>query len=217
MGKNIIFPSVSKVASEIRWCSDIGMFCIDRPRTTCKHATSFCAKTCFNIKIEKYYNLSNKDIRNEIYWQQITGEQVAKTLDRKRNQTSRFRLMSRGEAISTTEDIPRIKSILEHNSNRLVWLPTRAWRKLSLREMIEHEIRPFSNVRLFASLDPSNTEHEKQDLINNNWSTMFYGDNDDIRGRYLCPKTWNKQKGHCAICKHGCFFDQRIDIHLKQH
>ena len=63
-------------------------------------------------------------------------------------------------------------------------------------------------------------------LIDDKWSTMFYGDahkttmSDNTR-QFKCPKTHKKIKGHCGICKAGCFgqrvIDRQTHVHLSQH
>ncbi len=206
-----------QVKSEIRYCADIGMFSIDRPRTSCKHASAFCVKHCYNAKLEKIFKLDGKDKRNEIYWNQISGLEVKRTLDRKRNQTKRVRFMTRGESFSTVSDVYRVKDILTSNKKRLFWLPTRAWRNPTIKALIEKEIFPLKNARVQASLDPSNTREEVYTAGLNNWSTMYFGDDSKTANRKKCPKTWEHKTGHCSICRNGCFSSKITHIHLKQH
>lgn len=202
----------------IRHCKDIGMFALDRPESSCKWATSYCAKYCYNRKLYAAFGhaMRPKDKLNEEAWQTITGEAVAETLNRKRKDTSRFRLMTRGEAFETVNDISRVRSIITANPDRLVWLPTRAWRG-HLRSLIEQHIMPLPNVRLMASIDPSNTPEEIADLTTSGWSTMFFGDDNATEGRFLCPKTHDHQNGHCLTCENGCFSADQVHVHLKSH
>ena len=205
--------------STIRYCKDIALWAIDRPRTTCKHATTFCAATCFNIKLERAFGhvINPKDTRNESYWQQLTGQQLSDALATKRNQPKRFRLMTRGEAFSTVEDIDRVRDIITHNPTILFWIPTRAWRNTTLCDRIESEILTLPNARVQASLDPSNSREETQNIIGRGWSTMFYGDDSATNGRYLCQKTHKHKVGACKTCRSGCFSKKQTHVHLKQH
>lgn len=203
--------------SEMRFCKDIGMFAVDRPRTSCKWATAFCRANCYNAKLEKLFNLKPKDARNEIFWEQLDGEQIKLSLSTKRNQTRRFRLMTRGEAFSTEGDVFKVAKILNANKQTLFWIPTRAWRDESMRELLVLYIMPLKNARLQASLDPTNSTEEINSLVADGWSTMFFGDDSDTEGRFLCAKTHKGKKGHCAICRGGCFSNKQTHVHLKQH
>ena len=103
--------------SEIRFCDDIGMFAFDRPiHSSCVHRTDYCDSHCFNDKLYKAYPaMHGKDIRNEQYWTQITGQQVFDTLQRKRKQTKRVRFMTRGEALSDRQ-IEYIKNWIDQGA-----------------------------------------------------------------------------------------------------
>lgn len=207
------------INTALRHCSDIGMFAIDRPCTTCTHATSYCRKHCFNIKLYRAFGhgMKPKDVKNEEAWSCMDGITLSNVLDRKRKPTDRIRLMTRGEAISTMADIDKVASIATANPDRLVWVPTRAWRNPVLREAIEARLFPLPNLRLQASLDPSNTDAERDDLTASGWSTMFFGDDTATAGRFLCPKTHDHASGHCLTCKGGCFSSKQTHVHLKQH
>ena len=207
------------IKDTIRYCNDIDMFAIDRPVITCKHATSFCAKHCFNVKLYKAFGhgMNPKDVKNEQAWGTLTGSELAKVLAKKRNQTKRVRLMTRGEAISTASDIDKIIDIANNNKTSVFWVPTRAWRNAELRDLIEEKLFPLKNLRLQASLDPSNSEQEVQSLIAAGWSTMFFGDDTATDNRKKCPKTWNHANGHCSKCTGGCFSAKQTHVHLKQH
>ena len=74
------------------------------------------------------------------------------------------------------------------------------------------------------SFDPSNTLDEWQLSVRSGQSVMFYGDDellsDPVTKKHMfkCPKTHKNLKGHCAICKGGCFrMDKRTVVHLKEH
>jgi len=81
---------------------------------------------------------------------------------------------------------------------------------------------PIKNIKVQASIDPSNSKEEVNSLIKKGWSTMFYG-NDRMHpfvskcDTIKCEKTWKKEKGHCAVCKNGCFNKKQSHIWLKKH
>lgn len=215
--------------NESRWCGDIGMLAIDRPiPLTCVHATDFCRATCYNEKLYKVYpRMRDKDIRNEEFWQQLDGAQVSKILQRsiltKRSPKKRLRLMTRGEAVKDFTDIPRIKEIALANPDTEIWMPTRSWRDPILRAMVETELFPIANLSILASTDPTTSVDEWSSLRMDGWNTMFYGDDDmtvtpNGDRVFECPKTHKGMKGHCGICRGGCFRkDKRVDVHLTQH
>jgi hypothetical protein len=212
--------AAAAVNSEIRFCDDIGMFVWDRPRSaSCVHRTAFCNAHCYNGKLERIFKLAPKDARNEIWWKQVTGSQVKKTLDRKRKETSRVRGCTRGENFKDNSDIDRIKDIAQANPERTFWLPTRAWRNPELRQRIQSELFGLPNVRIQASLDPSNSRQEVNQLILDGWSTMFFGNDDraPIANSVKCQKTWDHVKGACRTCETGCFRNEQTHIWLKQH
>lgn len=209
----------------IRYCADIGMFAYDRgiPQS-CVHATDFCKINCFNDKLYKVYPaMHGKDVKNEQFWSTIDGKTVAIDLKRKKKQTNRIRLMTRGEAFSSWSDIARVESILKENPDSVFWIPTRSWRNQLLRYAVKKLADKYDNARILASTDITTTPQEWESLKLENWSTMFFG-NDDQRitpngdKHFLCPKTHGHVKGACAVCKKGCFRnDKRVDVHLSQH
>lgn len=215
--------------STIRWCEDIGMFAYDRPiPTSCVHATGFCRAHCYNDKLYRMYPaMREKDAANEAFWQAIDGDRVRNDLaGRRKRQTRRVRFMTRGEALRDHSDIARVRDILTGNPDTLFWIPTRAWRDPLLRIRIETEIMPLANAVVLASMDPTNTREDWASLKLAGWSTMVFGDDamthtpagDRV---FACPKTHKGLKGHCAICKAGCFaprtLGRRVDVHLSQH
>ena len=210
--------------SEIRYCADIDMFVTDRPRKeTCHWRTEAC-KDCYNEKLEKLYPaMLVKDKRNETYWNFLNGAEMNKVLGNKKKQTKRFRFQTRGETFSSLTDVFKIREILETNPDTLFWIPTRAWRNPLLKMLIEQNIFSLSNARTLASTDIYTKMSEWQDLKNTEWSTMFFGDDSKTKTpigdkHFLCPKTHKKLKGHCSICKAGCFRkDKIVNVHLKQH
>lgn len=211
--------------STIRFCDDIGLYAYDRgiPQS-CVHATGFCAVNCYNDKLYKIYPaMRGKDEKNEAFWANIDGQKVARDLSRRKKQTKRVRLMTRGEAFSVFADIARVESILAENPNTEFWIPTRAWRHPILRYSVRKLADNYPNARILASTDPTTTLEEWASLKSDNWSTMFFGA-DDQRitpngdKHFLCPKTHGHVKAACAVCKKGCFrADKRVDVHLSQH
>ena len=218
-----------------RWCDDIGQFAIDRPindtnnhQGSCVHKTEFCMATCFNNKLYKLYSkMHDRDDRIESIWQNLDPLSIKPFLQRKRKQIKRVRFMTRGEAFATWSDVLKVKAILEDNPDTQWWIPTRAWRNLILKKLIEEMIVPLKNAAVNASVDPSNTKDDWQMLRSDKWNVMFYGDEDltivpdsDIK-MFLCPKTHKKLKGHCDVCKAGCFSPSTLQrqqfIHLSQH
>ena len=201
----------------VSFCKDIGMFTINRPVSSCTWRTSYCVH-CYNSRLYKIFpGMKIKDPYNESAWNVIDGKILNEVLNVKRKQTKRIRLMSRGEAFSNECDIERVKDILNNNKKRIFWVPTRAWRNEKMRKILESEIFNISNIRLMASIDPSNNNEEIASLINSGWSTMYYGNNTETEGRYICPKTHKKIKGHCATCRNGCFSKKQVHVHLKKH
>jgi len=210
---------------DARWCADIGMFTIDRPKQSCRHATPFCAEHCYNKKMYKVFKgMKKKDVRNEQDWKNWSGRQWKEHLDKKRKQTSRVRLMSRGEAFSDDKDVERVKDILEHNPKRTFWIPTRAWHDPHLKQRIEQEVESYPNVRVLYSTDPSDFETGEYEKTKGH-NTMFFGDDDivekgDSMGRKFvkCEKTYEHKKDVCPTCEEGCFKkDEEVHIHLKEH
>ena len=234
------------------WCSDIGMLHISRSRQdSCKHRTKACAG-CYNINIENRYKntIAPADIKNDADWYSWTGAQwrdriqektMAKSgrplsyqfrhkidddvfsIEHKGKQLDRVRLMQRGEAFKDETDITRVKDILKENPDTVFWIPTRAWTKPHLRELIEKEIMPYENVRVNASLDYSNVDKpELLEGIRGKWSTMYFGI-DEVNKNPLgetmvkCPKTFDHKLGHCATCEVGCFNKGVTNVHLKAH
>jgi hypothetical protein len=211
--------------STIRYCDDIGMFAYDRgiPQS-CVHATDFCSTNCYNDKLYKIYpNMRGKDEKNELFWKLASGNIIKNDLARKRKQTTRVRLMTRGEAFSNFDDIGRVESILAENPDTEWWIPTRSWRNDWLRGLVRKLSDKYKNAHILASTDPTTTDEEWATLKAQGWSTMFFGD-DDQRitpngdKHFLCPKTHGGVKGACGVCKRGCFNStKRVDVHLSQH
>lgn len=218
-----------------RWCKDLGMFAVDRPHgispiSSCLHATKYCIQTCFNNKFAKMYPeaMANRDRANEESWLVITGEALKAALDRKyKRQTDRFRLMTRGEAFKDSTDLERVIDLADANPDRIIWIPTKAWRRPMLRLAIEALMEICPNLRILASTDPNTTPEEQAMLDENGWSTMFYGNDDQLEtlsgsARFQCPKTWAHDLGACGDPKRcssgGCFDNsQPVHIHLKEH
>jgi hypothetical protein len=207
--------------SELRWCEDIGLFALDRPKSSCTHRTHYCDLKCYNNKFWSWRTVAAKDLRNEAFWNTLDAQQLARDLDRKRRSTKRIRLMTRGEALADPSDITRVRAIAKANPDRLIWAPTRAWRSAQLFDGVE-SLRREPNLLLLASLDPSNTAEEHASLAAEGWSTMYFGPTPPPWPTFGCPKTLRPvPPGHCAVCKAGCFaprvLGRRVDVFLLEH
>lgn len=210
----------------MRFCASIGLFAIDRPKTSCRHATNFCAARCYNKKLYALYPMMLlKDAKNEDYWQSLTGESLSREMARKSKSTNRVRLMTRGEAFSCPADIDKVADITCKNPTTMFWIPTHAWREPQLREALETTIAPIKNVRLQASVDPSNTPGEVKSLRRSGWKIMAFGWGSkqemesalSIDGAKDCPKTAKHKIGACATCKGRCFAKAQTVVFLDQH
>lgn len=209
----------------------IGMLTINRSiEASCVHATEYCRRTCYNNRVYAMYpNVRKADPKIEAEWDALTGKSLSTMLKFDRHKTERLRLMGRGEALATHADVDKVADLTAACPDTLFWLPTRAWRGDSLlRARVEVELLDVGNLCILASTDPSNTFEEWEDLMLSGWSVMHYGDNarpiwgDDPRAHAMrCPKSWRKLKGHCAVCKAGCFaprvLGRRVDVWLKKH
>ena len=155
-------------------------------------------------------------------WPSLSGKFLCKQLNRKRKQVQRVRGCTRGETFNSLVDVFRIETVLLHNPNTVFWIPTRAWRKPSIKKYIESLIFPYKNARVQASMDPSNTYEEWHMVVNAGWSTIFFGDDSmtetPLGNRMIkCAKTHKKLKGVCSTCQRGCFSKNQNHVHLKQH
>ena len=213
-----------KSIKEIRYCDDIGMWALDRsPMVSCVNATAHCREHCYNNKLYKLYPAMNcRDIKNELAWKKLNGDNFAATMKNKRKgQKDRFRFCTRGDTFASESDIYKVEQILQGNPNITFWIPTRAWRNPRLRDLIELRLMPLDNARILASLDPSNDFWEKRQIINRGWSTMFFGDDAATDGRIKCQKTWKTSNVSCDKCNVGCFEARygykQVQVHLKSH
>lgn len=218
--------NANTLSGEVRYCADIGMWALDRPiLSSCVHKTDFCADTCFNNKLYKLYPaMEGKDIRNEAAWEGNDSAGLATTMGRKKKGSkNRFRLMTRGEAISSFADIDRIINLAVDMPGFQIWIPSRSWRNPVLFAAAMQAFASYKNIIVLASMDPSNTSDEWAHVKNLGMSTMFFG-TDDMKETpngdrmFMCPKTHKHLNGHCGICKGGCFnTKKRVDVHLSQH
>lgn len=211
----------SAIAKAIRFCNDIGMFCLDFPMETCVFRTQFCNANCYNRKV--YYihdtdgRVTKRDKQNNTAWKECTVEEFVEAFSRKRTrQTKRFRFGTRGEPLNNIHNIFKIRAIALAMPETIFWIPTRAWRSPLLRDIIERQLMTLPNVRVMASVDPSNSIIELAQ-IQGRWSTMFFGDNKQTAGRVRCVKTWDHSKAACATCDQGCFTTELIHVHLRKH
>lgn len=208
---------------EIRWVGDIGMFALDRsPAVSCVNATAFCRLHCYNNKFyEQYPGMEGRDVKNESAWANLTAADITKTLRGKHKPVARFRFCTRGDVFANSGDVEKVAEIVAGNPDTLFWIPTRAWRNPALRAEIEQKVMVLDNARVLASLDPSNDNWEKAQIIEAGWSTMFFGDDNETDGRIKCKKTWEHELEACQTCEEGCFqarygYDQ-VHVHLAMH
>ncbi len=214
----------------LTWNQGIEMWAIDRPVASCTHCTSFCRKHCYTRKAYTQYHhiMPVSDIKNEYRWSMMTGDKIAAEIAG-RNQRARVRAVSRvrfctkGEPFSEIKDIELVKDIAVKNPEVLFWIPTRAWRHQQFRVKIEDTLLDIGNLRIMASLDPSNTRTEAQSLKESGWSTMFFGIDDveeaesNFKIKFAkCPKTHEGRHGSCQTCG-LCFVKKQINVHLRQH
>jgi hypothetical protein len=209
--------------SELRWCEDIGLWALDRPKSSCTHRTAYCDAHCYNNKFWRWPSVVEKDARNEAFWERMDTDvhELVQALARKRKPTDRLRLMTRGEALATKHDLYRVEQIARALPDTLIWTPTRAWRKREWAPQLT-QLRREPNLLLLASLDPSNTAEEHKALVEDGWSTMYFGPTPPPWDTFGCPKTLRPvPPGHCAGCKAGCFaprvLGRRVDVYLKEH
>lgn len=204
------------------WRAEIGMFCLDRSRASCVHASSFCREHCMWNKLERCFPGVRKAqlIREKLWflasenWDYVCD--LADMLKRKRKQIDRIRICSCGEAFTCDHDIWFISDLARLLPESEFWITTRAW-KSKKADSISRDKLP-SNVILMASVDPSDAPKTVRRLAKEGWQLIFFGDDDhafDGIEWVKCPKTWGKKKGHCATCKTGCFAGKHV--WLKEH
>lgn len=206
----------------MQWIRQIGMFAINRPISSCLHATAFCEAHCYARKFYRRFEdtMSASDKRLTDEWASLNATDVAAFLNtRYTRPTHRLRLCARGEPFADVDDIAKIAALLHALPDTLIWAPTRAWRSTALYDKLIALRNAHSNLRLIASIDPTTTEPQYLRLKADARSTMYFGSprhpfNFDA---FRCPKTWKHINGHCAVCRSGCFSASPKDIHLKQH
>jgi len=212
----------------IRMNQDTKVPSIDRDKISCIHRSEYCNMHCYNNKMYKVFKLMYPaDEKNEYYWNNGNiAHDVKKYFQRRK--TKRIRFMSRGEAFKNISDIYKVQSIIKENKDIVFHIPTRAWRNKDLYVLITNELHnKFNNVRIFASIDPSNKIDEILKASKFCNGTMFFGDNDlhplQVQQEAFkitnCPKTWNKHKKvTCKNCMH-CYNVKKQNLHiwLKQH
>ena len=139
------------------------------------------------------------------------GIAIRKVLAAKRTRnTKQFRFCSRGEPFTCESDVWSIIQIAQENPDIKFWVPTRAWRNKRLRSVIEKNAFCFDNIFIQASTDPSTP------VPPDGWSEMFFGDDEAIKDRVKCRKTFNHEEGICGTKCKTCFTKGKRVI-LKQH
>lgn len=214
----------------LTWNDGIEMWALDRPIASCTHCTAFCRKHCYTHKAYRQYHhiMPASDIKNEHRWGLLTGEKLAREVNGKNRRSrvrsvNRIRFCTKGEPLSEIGDIDKVADIATSCPDVLFWMPTRAWRRPEFREKTEAKLLSIPNLRVMASVDPSNSREEVQEIVSKGWSTMFFGiDNVDAAEETFgtkfskCPKTHDAQHGSCQTCN-LCFGAKQINVHLKQH
>lgn len=214
------------LADRLTYTKDIGMYSLNRSiPESCVHKTEVCEARCYNMKLYRIYpGMVRADEKNEIAWADNDAEGLRISLGRKKRQTKRIRLMSRGEALKDFNDPERVGNICKENPQRAFWMPTRAWRNSVLFAYAMRRLGNLANLRILASMDESNTAEDWDHVKNLGLSTMYFDANKDPgvtpNGTrfFKCPKTHKNLKGHCSICRGGCFrTSKRVDVHLLEH
>ena len=180
------------------------------------------------------------DKLDDQWWKDSTSEEIVKEImkypsrleDGRPVPPARFRFAVKGEIWTCVDDVSKVRGVLSLMPETLFWIPTRAWRDLTMRAAIDELVLAQSNARVMASLDPTNGEHDFTLLRDRGWPLLFSGDNDPDEQLMLveggavekltknmrrCEKTWEDRHGHCAICTEGCFSSNQVDVHLRQH
>lgn len=62
----------------VKFNKDIGVFTINRPRSSCLFATDFCRERCYHGKFEKLYAIHREKLEadEEQFWKELTGRQL---------------------------------------------------------------------------------------------------------------------------------------------
>jgi hypothetical protein len=118
--------------------------------------------------------MKDKDIRNEEFWKSNQFPRIAKEFIEKHD-IHRFRLCARGEPISEVQDLVRLRKLALLNQHTLFKIPTRSWRDPVMRSNYGI-IDRLPNIRLIASIDPSNTLKELE--IASSYKTLFFGNDE---------------------------------------
>ena len=214
----------------LTWNHGIQMWAIDRPVASCTHCTPFCRQHCYTRKAYTQYHhmMPASDIKNEYRWGILTGDGLAKEIAGKSNRSrirkiDRVRFCTKGEPFSELADVDKVRDIAFSSLDTLFWIPTRAWRHQEFRIKIEESLLDLGNLRIMASLDPSNNKTEALSLKKSGWSTMFFGMDDVEEAEATfgikfakCLKTHKGLIGSCQSCN-LCFGAEQINVHLKKH
>lgn len=202
-------------------CRNIGLWTINRSRSSCKFATPFCKMHCYNKKLEAIFNhtIAKKDIINDKIWSWLDGDKLKQALSHIKT-VKRIRLMTRGEAFTSLSDTMKVLDMVTKNPDWIFWIPTRAWQDSQLRHFILNRIKPLPNVRIQASIDPYTTNSDVNLLQVEGWNLAYFGTNDLQEGFTRCPKTWKKARSKstikCSECN-ICFGTSPVNVHYKMH
>ena len=208
----------------LRWIRALGMWALDRGSGSCVWRTTACER-CYSRGFARVYPLMKARWepggKDDKFWHAATPE-IFEGLDR-------VRLCTRGEPITRVSDVMRIYQWATHNPETTFWLTTKAWqagicRGYCMNDWIMREVESLlmakvSNVKVLASVDPF-TSHYFNLLVERGWSTIFFGDDRQHpagEDAFKCSKTWHRKTGACAVCRDGCFSEDRVDVWLKEH
>ncbi len=194
----------------LRFSKELGLHYLDRGKSSCKWSTEFCRSKCYYNKFMIYPQMRGYLQRAELAWQSVEPAVF--------QDAERIRLCKVGDPFKDYQDIERVALWAKANPSTKFWAPTRAWRNAKMKARIE-KLFDIPNLHIMASIDPSNTKEELDDLAKSGWSTMFFGNDEEhpIGAYYKCPKTWEKTKGSCGSCTRGCFNNKQVHVWLKKH
>lgn len=206
--KTWMTPKVSE-RSSLRFVEGLGLMVLDRGLDSCVHKTVFCKEKCYNKRYLRYPNFKHCQSKDS-YGYEIAESSAFANLER-------VRLCSRGEPVKDKEDVKRIVKWAGSNPTTTFQIPTRCWREPEVGAYLKQEVLP--NMRVLASIDPSNSLEEVSRLVEGGWSTMFFGNDIEppVANSVKCPKTWAHKEKACASCVNGCFKRSQVHVWLKKH
>ena len=200
-----------------KYVRDIGVHAVDRDMGSCIYATPWCQRYCYALKFYRgcFPAMATFDDKLKASWSLLNDTTFTKWLKGEKKPVTRFRFCTRGEPFVNEDDVAKIREIVEAHPEIEFWIPTRAWRDKTMRGKIPASLAHLKNAHVQASIDPSTRKIDVAWLKRNKWPIMSVARTDTPPTITKCPKTWQKIKGHCAVCDKGCF--SGADVSLKQH